>query len=81
MADEAELVRMHRYQEVRDEEAFEYGVVTYDDGGDEPVTAEGYVSGATMTGNDESLVVVAEPDRTLHVPFSRVVKVRYPTDE
>lgn len=72
---------MHRYQEVKDDSDFDYGVVTYIDGEDEPVTAEGYVSGGLMNENDESVVIIAEPDRTLHIPFQRVVKVRYPTDD
>ena len=71
---------MHRYAEVRDAEDFEYGVVTYLDGEDDAVAAEGYVAGGTMRGNDESIAIVAEPDHTLHVPFRRVVQVRYPNE-
>mgnify|MGYP006279965895 CR=1 FL=1 len=72
---------MHRYQEAKESENFDYGVVTYLDGEGEPVTAEGYVAGSAMYGNDESVVVVADPDRTLYLPFDRVVKLRYPTEE
>jgi hypothetical protein len=72
---------MYRYREVEDDTNFEYGVVTYLNGENEPVTAEGYVSGSVMSGNDESIAVIAEPERTLCVPFRRVVKIRYPTDD
>ena len=72
---------MDRYREAEESENFDYGVVTYLDGEREAVTAEGYVAGSAMGGNDESVVVVAHPDRTLHLPFDRVVKLRYPTEE
>lgn len=72
---------INQYQEVKDNADFDYGVVTYLDGEDDPVTAEGYVSGGVMHQNDESVVIVAEPDHTLHIPVRRVVKIRYPTED
>ena len=72
---------MYRYHEVKDNANFDYGVVTYMDGENDPVTAEGYVAGDVMNENDESVVIIAEPDRTLHIPFRRLVKIRYPTEE
>ncbi|MBX0296252.1 hypothetical protein [Haloarcula nitratireducens] len=41
------------------------------------MTAEGYVANDILDGNGESVAVVAEPNRTLHVPFDRVVQIRY----
>ncbi|WP_158059088.1 hypothetical protein [Halorussus halophilus] len=72
---------MFTYQDARDDEAFEYGVVTYFDGEDDAVTAEGYVRGATLGGTDEPIVVVVEPDETVQLPFDRVVKIRYEMDD
>jgi len=72
---------MIRYREAADDESFEYGVLTYLDGDDDPVTAEGYLAGSVMGENGESVVEVAEPERTVQVPFRRVVKIRYPTEE
>lgn len=72
---------MIRYREAADDESFDFGVLTYLDGDDDPVTTEGYLAGGVMDENGESVVVVTEPDRTLQVPFDRVVKIRYPTEE
>lgn len=72
---------MFTYQDARGDEAFEYGVVTYFDGEDDAVTAEGYVRGTTLAGTNEPIVVVVEPDETVQVPFERVVKIRYEADE
>lgn len=69
------------YQAAKDSGAFHFGVVTYLDGDDDAVTAEGYVSGDVMNNNDESVVIVAEPENTLQLPFDRVLKIRYPSEE
>jgi hypothetical protein len=71
---------MFDYQTAKDAEGFEYGVVTYLDGEDDAVTAEGYVRGETMGETDESIVVVVEPEQTVQLPFERVVKIRYETE-
>ncbi|QLG61133.1 hypothetical protein [Halorarum salinum] len=72
---------MLQYHEAKADDDFDYGVLTYLDADDEAVTAEGYLAGDVLGGTDEPVAVVAEPERTIQVPFRRVVRIRYPTGE
>jgi len=72
---------MYSYREVKHNESFNYGVVTYLDGEGDAVSAEGYVRGETMGGSNEPIVAVVEPEQTVQLPFDRVVKIRYELDE
>lgn len=71
---------MYDYQQARDDEEFEYGVLTHLDGEGEAVSLEGYIKGDTMPRH-EAIVVVVQPEQTIHIPFDRVAKIRYETKE
>lgn len=72
---------MFDYREARDDDSFDYGVVTYFDGDDEAVAAEGYIRGDVLRANEEGVITVVEPEMVVQIPVGRVVKIQYTGEE